>query len=602
MFSTIREAFRWRALLICTVLGSTVQGSTLVVDQHSPRASDQNAGTVERPLKTIFAAAARAKPGDRVIIRGGTYREMVSLTVSGTKEHPITFEAAPGEKPIIKGSDRIIDWAPDSGKVWKAQLRSSSVTSPKDKARTLWNTKDVRQVFVRDGILFDAKPLRRVTKRTDMAEGTFFSDPAASLLYVWMPGSVSPTGQTVEAAVRAVWLDLRADHIVLRGLQMRHASTTAIANWPACSLRGKDITMENCTLTWGDFGGLNVNGNGITIRDCLIACNGDSGLNGTGEHNTIEGCRIVDNNVSRYDTQWHAGGAKLIPNFRHGTIRHNEFAHNLGPGLWLDTGCDNNAIDSNVAHDNEGPGIMVEISQGNLVLNNICYANRNPLSGPYRDGNSVIKEEDLSEARIAPSRVLRIYHAGDGRGIYISSAPETKVLNNTCYLNEGEGICVEGPARSIGPVKMTTQNETVANNISVFNKGSQLTLHAGEGSDQLTRSDHNILFAVGAVFAKYGWEGPTAMSILEWQRISRQGAHSIDADPRFAMAAMDDFRVLTNSPAVEAGAPFPEARHDFFEQLRSKEKPTIGACETPAEIYPQPVWQSLSKVIRSAHQ
>ena len=62
---------------------------------------------------------------------------------------------------------------------------------------------------------------------------------------------------------------------------------------------------------------------------------------------------------------------------------------------------------------------MVEVSKGNLVLNNICYANRNKLSGPYRDSKGASKEMDLSERRVAPSGLLKLYHAGDGRGIYI---------------------------------------------------------------------------------------------------------------------------------------------------------------------------------------
>ena len=324
-------------------------------------------------------------------------------------------------------------------------------------------------------------------------------------------------------------------------------------------------------------------------------------MGGTGEKHTIEGCRVIYNNLDRYNPEWHAGGAKLIPTFRHGTIRHNEFAHNLGPGLWLDTGCDDNIIDGNLAHDNEGAGIMVEISKGNLVSNNICYANRNNLSGPYRDSKGGIEEKDLSAHRIAPSRLLKLYHAGDGRGINISSAPATKVLYNTCYLNEAEGICVEGPPRTVGPDAMTTRDEVVANNISVFNKGSQLTLHPKDLAQTSVTSDHNLLFAVGAVFTKWGWEGPVALSIPDWQKISGQDAHSLDADPRFAMAAMDDFRVLPNSPALVAGKSYPEVDHDFFGRARGKEKTTIGACEGPAQTYPVPAWQSLSEVIRSAH-
>ncbi len=589
-------------LIAFLVVPKLAPAREFVVNQHDAGASDANPGSRGKPFKTISAAVSKVKAGDKVIVHGGDYREVVIVTASGTEKAPIIFEAAPGETPVIKGSDIITGWERESGPVWKAVLKRLPPRGVSGKDPAYWNTNDVRQVFVHDGTLFDARRLLRVKKRDAMKEGTFFCDAAASILYVWLPDSASPVEHPPEASVRGAWLNVFGSHIVVRGIQMRHASTTALANWPACNLYGDGITIENCVISWGDFVGISMSGNGNRLRNCLIACNGDSGVAGTGERHTIEGCRVVYNDVDRYTPEWHAGGAKLIPNFRHGLIRHNEFAHNFGPGLWLDSGCDENVIDGNLAHDNEGAGIMVEISRGNLVLNNICYANRNNLSGPYRDETGVAKEILLSEPRVAPSRFLKIYHAGDGRGIYISSSPGTRVLHNTIYLNEGEGICVEGPPRVDGAITWATRDETVANNIIVFNKGSQLTIHPAENSQKTVVSDHNLLFALGAILTKDGWEGSPALSLPDWQKISGQDAHSVDADPRFALAAMEDFRVFPNSAALAVGKPFPDADHDFFGHARGKEKTTIGACEEPAENYPQPAWQSLSEAIRSAHR
>lgn len=573
-----------------------------VVNQTSASASDDNAGTAQKPLKTIFGAAAKAHAGDKVIIHAGEYRETVIVLSSGTTEAPIIFENAPGETVVIKGSDIITNWGPDGGPVWKTKLRAPPPRGPSGKFPAFWQTNDVRQVFTQDAAFFDAKRLHRVMERSSMKAGTFFCDPKASTLYVWLQDSGSPVSHPPEVSVRGSWLNVYGDHVLIRGLQMRHASTTAVANWPASDLQGKDITLENCIISWGDFVGISLNGNGNRLRNCTIACNGDSGIGGKGERHTIEGCRVVYNNIARYSPEWHAGGAKLIPDFRHGWIRHNEFAHNLGPGLWLDANCDENVIDGNVAHDNEGPGIMVEISTDNLVMNNICYANRNNLSGPYRNEKGITSDLSISEPRALPSRLLKVYHAGDGRGIYISSAPGTRVLNNTIYLNEGEGICVEGPPRPAGSKMVETRDDLVANNIIVFNKGSQLTLLAENDSNRTIISDNNLLFALGAILAKNGWNGAPAWSIPDWQKISSQDAHSIDADPRFALAGMEDFRVLPNSAAVSAGKAISQADHDFFGHTRDLQKPTIGACEKPALSFPEPIWSSLSEVIRLAHQ
>jgi hypothetical protein len=597
--------FRLVSSLLITLLvlfSQAARATEFVVKQNDAAASDDNPGSREKPFKTISAAASRVKAGDKVVVHGGDYREVVIIASSGTAQAPIIFEAAPGETPVIKGSDIITGWEREEGPVWKARLKRFPPRGASSENPAFYNTNDVRQVFTRDGALLDAHRLQRVTEHNAMKEDTFFCDPAASMLYVWLPDSASPMERPPEAAVRGGWLDIVGSHVVVRRIQMRHSSTTSIANAPACSLQGEDNTLENCLISWGDFLGVSISGTGNCLRNCLIACHGDSGLGGMGERHTVEGCRVAYNNVDRYSPAWHAGGAKLIPSFRHGSIRHNEFAFNFGPGLWLDGGCDENVIDGNLTHDNEGSGIMIEVSRGNLVLNNISYANRNNLSGPYRDDHGITQEMVVSELRVAPSRFLKIYHAGDGRGIYISSAPETRVLHNTVYLNEAEGICVEGPPRPDGAITWETRDDMVANNIIVFNKGSQLTLHAAENPEKKITSDHNLLFALGAILAKYGWEGPLALSIPDWQKISRQDAHSIDADPRFALAAMDDFRVLPNSAALRAGRPIPEADHDFFGYARGRDKSTIGACEKPAENYPQPVWQSLSDTIRSAHR
>ena len=304
-----------RALAFCAFLGARMEAAVLVVDQNSSHASDKNPGTKEQPLKTISAAATKAHAGDKVIIHGGDYRETVTITTSGSEKAPIVFEAPPGETPVIKGSDRMSQWTLEEGSVWKAKLRVPAPRGSDGKIPSFWETNDVRQVFTRDGALFDARRLQRVTNRGAMKAGTFFCDHAASMLYAWLPDSSSPVEHPPEASVRGAWLNVYADHVIIRGLQMRHASTTAIANWPACNLKGNDVTLEKCTITWGDFVGVSMSGVGDSLRDCVIACNGDSGIGGTGERHLIEGCRVVYNNLDRYSPRMACGWSEIDSDF-----------------------------------------------------------------------------------------------------------------------------------------------------------------------------------------------------------------------------------------------------------------------------------------------
>ena len=69
-----------------------------------------NAGTsASAPLASLQAAADVVKPGDTVEVMNGTYTapfygDALDITTSGTASAPITFEAAPGQTPVINSS------------------------------------------------------------------------------------------------------------------------------------------------------------------------------------------------------------------------------------------------------------------------------------------------------------------------------------------------------------------------------------------------------------------------------------------------------------------------------------------------------------------
>ena len=65
----------------------------------SPTGNDSTAtGSVDKPYKSINAALAAAKPGDTVILRGGTYREGVNIRI---RKPNITIMSAKGEWAVI---------------------------------------------------------------------------------------------------------------------------------------------------------------------------------------------------------------------------------------------------------------------------------------------------------------------------------------------------------------------------------------------------------------------------------------------------------------------------------------------------------------------
>lgn len=85
--------------------------------------SDLSCGNQQNPFFTINKAASIAVAGDTVIVHEGVYREWVNPQYKGlSSKRRITYQAAKGEKVVIKGSERIQDWQRDKGNVWKVTL------------------------------------------------------------------------------------------------------------------------------------------------------------------------------------------------------------------------------------------------------------------------------------------------------------------------------------------------------------------------------------------------------------------------------------------------------------------------------------------------
>src|SRR5882724_8591153 len=82
--------------------------------------NDHNAGTLAAPFQTIQHAASLAKPGDTVLIRGGTYHEKVTPARSGTAALPITYQAYNNEVVTVSGADPVTSWSLNGGSVYKS--------------------------------------------------------------------------------------------------------------------------------------------------------------------------------------------------------------------------------------------------------------------------------------------------------------------------------------------------------------------------------------------------------------------------------------------------------------------------------------------------
>ena len=84
-------------------------------------------GSESAPFRTIGMAASLAMPGDTVLVHDGVYRESVDPANGGIDDYArIVYAAAPGEHPVIKGSEPVSGWRRcDGTDVWSVTVPNS---------------------------------------------------------------------------------------------------------------------------------------------------------------------------------------------------------------------------------------------------------------------------------------------------------------------------------------------------------------------------------------------------------------------------------------------------------------------------------------------
>src|SRR5215472_1518788 len=107
-----------RAAIAIFLLASALAAQDIYV---SPTGNDSAAGTLAAPFATVNRARLAVQallPGRTtpitVALRGGTYYMAAPLAFtaadSGTASAPVTYEAYPGEIPVLSGAVRLNNW------------------------------------------------------------------------------------------------------------------------------------------------------------------------------------------------------------------------------------------------------------------------------------------------------------------------------------------------------------------------------------------------------------------------------------------------------------------------------------------------------------
>ena len=329
------------------------------VNNRHPDASDDNDGTIDRPLRTINAAAQIATPGTRVLIHGGVYRETVHPAMGGTgPDRMISYEAYQGEEVIIKASVEVKEFKPSVGwrfwrgfrrepdsadlKIWEIELDPEdfkgynpfcAVNVLHDRLYLEYDKTDMTPYLNRRGMVFvDGKPMKQVPLPYMLGESdnTYWVEANGQKVHIRLPGDADPHNHVIEVTNREQCFAPKVPflaYIKVKGLTLAHAATGAPVpqRGSLSCYRGHHWIIEDCVIDWANGVGIDCGNEcwhhtiepGQVIGHTIIRRNvirnvGVCGIAGM----WVSGMLIEDNLIEgtgwqRMELSWEAGGIKL---------------------------------------------------------------------------------------------------------------------------------------------------------------------------------------------------------------------------------------------------------------------------------------------------
>jgi hypothetical protein len=400
---------------------------TYFIDQNHPSASDNNPGTENDPFKSINKAAQVLRPGERVVIATGIYRELIRPLFGGeSPTRMISYEAAPGARVIVRGS-RIVNkegWELSSGfsldnnevpdtqiKIYQYDLEKLEFNgyNPFGISNIMWDRiyfpfslmVDNREKFkphaLRRGMIFiGEKKLEQVEKYEHLGEkaDAFWVEHNGLTLHVRLQGDVDPSEYDVEFVVQEQIFAPKKrylGYIRIKGMIFEHGANgfPVPQRGIVSTNRGHHWIIEDCEIRHANAVGLDI-GNETwnadipplvgyhIVRRNHIADAGICGIAGIQAVHTLIESNIIEN-IGWQDTErsWESAGIKFHQTennvFRNNIIKNIIYA----PGLWLDYDCSNTRVTNNVICDiykTRRAAIYLEASQHpNMLDHNIIW-------------------------------------------------------------------------------------------------------------------------------------------------------------------------------------------------------------------------------------
>lgn len=415
----------------------------LHVSVDHPNASDDNDGSISHPFLTINAAAVKAKPGTRVLIHGGEYRECVRPAQGGDgPDRMISYEAFGDGEVVIKASEVIEQFEKSTGwrknpgfnkfgnndslKIWQIKLDPDmfrgynpfcAVNIIHDRLFIEYEKTDMTTYLNRRGMVFcDGEPLHQVSlyNQLSQVEGSFWVEANGQTIHFRLQNDANPSNHRIEITCREQCFAPEVpfiSYIRVKGITCAHAAMGAPVpqRGSISCYRGHHWIIEDCVVDWSNAVAIDVGnecwhheiieGQQIgyaIIRRCKIFDAGVCGIAGLfASHLLIEDNLIQGTGWQRMELSWEAAGIKTH-NSIDCMIRRNIFTKTVrADHLWLDCGNENNRISQNLFLDGlqQREAIFIECTKDavNMIDNNIFWN----IEGRF-DPEKVINEKGSS--------------------------------------------------------------------------------------------------------------------------------------------------------------------------------------------------------------
>ena len=399
-----------------TVIG--IASAAMATEYHvSVGGNDAGDGSKTNMLRTIMAAARLAQPGDTITVHAGIYRERVSPPRGGKSDAKrIVYQAAPGEKVVIKGSEIVRNWQKVQGDTWKVSLphKFFGTFNPyADRIHGDWydsqRVNHTGAVYLKGDWLMEAVGLEDVPKpagpaplwyaKVEGADRPVAKTPRAdgdrTTIWAQFPG-INPNEAEVEINVRpTVFTPERVgiDYITVRGFTLCNAATNwapptagqfglVSAYWcKGWIIEDNDIGYSTCcgvalgkySDEWDNRAGsaegyvgtltraLKSGWNKATVGSHVVRNNHIHHCEQTGVVGSL-GCSfstVTGNDIHDIHVRRLFGGAEMAGIKFHGAIdavisRNHIYRCGDVSGIWLDWMAQGAQVTGNLMHDNSG--------------------------------------------------------------------------------------------------------------------------------------------------------------------------------------------------------------------------------------------------------